>query len=309
MECFLLGSGGMMPMPYRFLTSLVVRVEGAMYMFDAGEGTQVALKKMALGIKGLRVIAITHLHGDHCLGLPGILMMKAQVQDPGPLVVLGPAGTQGFVASLRASLGFHLNYPIEFVEWTDSGGEEAYADDRISIFWAPLVHTTFCLGYRLEEHPRPGKFLVERARRLRIPEGPLWGRLQRGEEVILADGTKVLPSQVLGPPRRGRSVCFAVDTRPCKALYKLCKKVDMAFLDGMFHPEHEEEAREKGHMTSSDASRVAARAGASRVILVHLSPRYKDEGEIREIQKAASERHGSVEVGRDLTQYTIPLPD
>jgi ribonuclease Z len=135
------------------------------------------------------------------------------------------------------------------------------------------------------------------------------GTAPKGEEVILADGTKVVPSQVLGPPRRGRSVCFAVDTRPCKALYKLCKKVDMAFLDGMFHPEHEEEAREKGHMTSSDASRVAARAGASRVILVHLSPRYKDEGEIREIQKAASERHGSVEVGRDLTQYTIPLPD
>lgn len=296
-------------MPYRFLTSLVVRVEGAMYMFDAGEGTQIALKKMALGIKGLRLIALSHLHGDHCLGLPGILMMKAQMEDPGPLFVLGPAGTEGFVSSLRASLGFHLNYPIEFVEWEDSRGEEAYRDERISIFWAPLVHTTFCLGYRIEEHERPGKFLVERARRLGVPEGPLWGRLQRGEGVVLRDGTRVEPSQVLGPSRRGRSVCFAVDTRPCKALYRLCRKVDMAFLDGMFHPEHEKEARQKGHMTSSDASRVAARAGASRVVLVHLSPRYRDEAELRAIERAASERHAAVELGRDLTLYSIPLPD
>src|SRR4030043_744065 len=112
MECVLLGSGGMMPMPGRFLTSVVVRLQGQLYIFDAGEGCQINLKKAKLGIKSLRLIAVSHLHGDHCLGLPGLLMMRAQVVNPGPLTIVGPPGIERFVSDLRELLGFYINYSI-----------------------------------------------------------------------------------------------------------------------------------------------------------------------------------------------------
>jgi ribonuclease Z len=308
-ECVLLGSGGMMPMPYRALTALVVRVEGRLYLFDAGEGTQVSLKAARLGIKAMRVMAVSHLHGDHCLGLPGLLMMRAQVPEPGPLTVLGPPGLRRFVAQTQEVLGFFLNYPIEFREWRAGAPDEAYRDEAVRVLWAPLKHTTVCLGYRLEEHPRPGKFRPEAARALGIPPGPLFGKLQRGEGVTVKDGRIVAPDQVLGPARPGRAICFAVDTRPTKALYRLCKDAGMAFLDGMFLPEHGEEAATKGHMTVDDAARVAARAGVRRAVLVHISPRYQGDEEMGRLSHAASLRFRRSEMGRDLGVYVIPLAD
>ena len=244
MDCILLGSGGMMPMPYRSLTSLAVRQQGNLYLFDAGEGCQVNLKKAKLGIKSLRVVAVSHLHGDHCLGVPGLLMFRAQVADPGPLTILGPHGIERLLSQLREVLGFFLNYPVHFVEWHEGSPEVAYEDGQVRILWGPLKHTIPCLGYRLEEPPRPGEFDPEAARVLGIPPGPLWGRLQRGEQITLEGGISILPRQVVGPQRPGRRVCYAVDTRPTKSLYRLCQDVDMAFLDGMFSPEHHDDAED-----------------------------------------------------------------
>lgn len=308
MECVLLGSGGMMPMPYRFLTSLAVRLQGQVYLFDGGEGCQINLKKTGLGIKPLRVVAVSHLHGDHCLGVPGLLMMRAQVGDAGPLTILGPPGIERFVSQLRELLGFFINYPIQFAEWNDASSEVAYEDDLVRIVWEPLKHSTLCLGYRLEEHPRPGKFRPESAKALRIPQGPLWGKLQQGERVMLDDGTAISPKQVLGPSRPGRHVCYAVDTRPIQSLYRLCQDVDMAFLDGMFSPEDHMEAEAKGHMTVDDAARIALRAGVRRAVLVHISPRYSEE-EVVKLAEAAAERFPMAEMGGDLKWYTVPYQD
>ncbi len=309
MECVLLGSGGMMPMPSRYLTSVVVRHEGGLYMFDAGEGAQIVLKRSKLGIKGLRVIAISHLHGDHCLGVPGLLMMRAQVPEPGPLTILGPPGIERFLTHTREALGYFINFPISFVEWGESRGEVAYEDEVVRIIWAPLAHTVLCLGYRLEEHPRPGKFRPGAALALGIPKGPLWGRLQAGQDVTMEDGTIISPTQVLGPSRPGRSICYAVDTRPTKSLYRICKGADLGFLDGMFLPEHDEEAVAKGHMTVDDAARVASRAGLCRAILVHISPRYDNEGDMKLLAEAASRRFHRAEMGIDLGVYPVPYPD
>ena len=306
MECVLLGSGGMMPMPYRSLTSPATRYQGHLYLFDAGEGAQVSLKKAKLGIKPLRVLAISHLHGDHCLGVPGLLMMRAQVPEPGHLTILGPPGIKRFVSQLHEILGFFLNFPIHFAEWDETAPELAYQDESVRILWAPLKHTTFCLGYRLEEHPRPGKFKPEAARALGVPSGPMWGSLQKGEQVTLEDGALISPDQVLGSPRPGRHVCYAVDTRPSKALYRLCKNADLAFLDGMFLPEHQADAEAKGHMTVDDAARVASRAGVRRAVLVHISPRYRDE-DMEELTAAAAKRFQGAEMGRDLQSYPIGL--
>ena len=294
-----------MPMPYRALASVAVRLEGQIYLFDAGEGCQVNLKKTKLGIKPLRVLAVSHLHGDHCLGVPGLLMMRAQVPDPGPLTILGPPGIQRFVEGLREVLAFYVNYSISFCEWNEGIPEIAYQDEQVRILWGPLKHTTLCLGYRLEEHPRPGKFNPSKAKTLSIPSGPLWGMLQRGQTVKLANGMNVSPDQVLGPPRPGRKICYAVDTQPNKTLYRLCQNVDLAFLDGMFLPEHQEEADAKGHMTVDDAARVASRAGALRAVLIHISPRYTEE-DMERFVEAARQRFERVEMGADLQSFTIP---
>ena len=126
-------------------------------------------------------------------------------------------------------LEFWVSYPISYIEWSPEGEEEAYRDDKLRILWQPLKHRRLCLGYRIEELERPGKFDPNKARSLGVPEGPLWGQLQRGERVILKDESTVEPSQVLGKPRRGRHLAYTVDTRPCQPLYRLCRDVDIAF--------------------------------------------------------------------------------
>lgn len=307
MECILLGSGGMMPMPHRLLTSLAVRLNGEIYLFDAGEGTQLGLKKARLGLRGLRVIAVTHLHADHCLGLPGLLMLRTQMESAGPLTILGPPGMEELIYQIRRLTAHHLNYPLHFQEWAEGAPETAYHDDRVRILWHPVQHTCFCLGYRIEEHDRPGRFDPQRAEALGVPKGPLWGRLQRGESVTGQNGRTVNPQQVLGPSRRGRRIAFVTDTRPAKTVYRLCKEADIAFLEGMFLPEDSRHAETKGHMTVVDAARIARRAGAEKAVLVHISPRYADE-DLDRLEAAAKEEFSRAGMGKDLDVYTVLHP-
>lgn len=307
-ECILLGTGGMAPLPHRLLVSLAVRFNGGIYLFDAGEGVQLGWKKAGLGVRGMRLIAVTHLHADHCLGLPGLMMFKSQMQDPDPLTILGPPGITRFVEANREILQFYINYDVNFVEWTETSNDLAFEDEQVRIFWQPMKHTRFCLGYRMEETERPGLFNPEKALKLQVPKGPLWGRLQRGESVEATTGRTVSPAQVLGPQRRGRRVAFVVDTRPVKGIYRLCKDVDIAFIEGMFLPEHAQEADAKGHMTVVEASAVAERAGAARAVLVHLSPRYKPE-DLDSLEEAARKRFDRASIGRDLEVYPVHYVD
>ena len=308
MECILLGSGGMMPMPYRLLTSLAVRFNGRIYIFDAGEGTQLGLKKTKTGIRGLNVLAVSHLHADHCLGIPGIMMLKAQIQDPEPLTIIGPPGIKQFVEQAHGNLGFFLNFTVSFLEWSEQNSEVAYEDGQIRIIWHPLEHSRFCLGYRLEELDRPGRFKPHLATSLEIPKGSLWGKLQQGESITLEDGTEISPEQVLGQPRRGRHVAYVVDTRPSKGVYRLCQDADIAFMEGMFLPEHAEQAEAKKHLTVVDAARIAGRARVRRAVLVHISPRYNSD-ELSLLAEAAKSRFEGAEMGEDFKVYQVPLPD
>lgn len=307
MECTLLGSGGMMPMPHRLLTSLAVRCNGRILLFDAGEGVQLGWKKAKLGYRALQIIAVTHLHADHCLGIPGLMMLRAQLENPDPLTILGPPGLEEFVCTVRRLLDFHMNYPVRFVEWSEAHGAVAYEDEELRLLWYPVKHTRFCLGFRLEEKDRPGKFHAQRARELGIPEGPLWGRLQRGETVSLPGGRNILPEQVLGPARRGRCIAYVVDTQPAKNVYTLCRDADLAFLEGMFLRDDGEHAREKGHMTVWDAARIARRASVGEAVLVHVSPRYNEE-DLARLEHEAKSRFDRARMGRDLDVYRVKLP-
>jgi len=213
-------------------------------------------------------------------------------------------GIKEFVSQVQRTLDFFINYPLRFLEWDEQAPETAYEDEQVRILWAPLKHTTPCVGYRMEEYPRPGKFSVRAARALGVPEGPLWGKLQKGEPVEVEGGRIIHPEEVLGPGRPGASLCYAVDTAVTKSLYGLCREVDLAFMDGMFHPSEQEEAARKAHMTVEDAARIAGRAGAKRAVLVHTSPRYREE-DINGLAQAARRRFEGAEIGRDLTRYAI----
>jgi ribonuclease Z len=308
MDCVVLGYGGMMPMPQRLTTSVLVRRDGRMLMFDAGEGIQLSLKRGGLGIRGLDLVAITHLHADHVLGLPGVMMFRAQCEDPGPLAIVGPPGVERFVRHTLEDLKYRLNYALEFTEWSPAAGPVAREWNGCALSWAPLDHSAFCLGYRIEEAVRPGRFDVARADAAGVPAGPLRGRLQAGEPASLPDGRVVRPEDVLGAPRRGRVVAFATDTRPCPGLEQVCAGADLAFVEGMFANVHADEAEAKRHMTAAEAAAAVARAGASRLVLVHVSPRYSFEDE-KVLCAEARAHFPNAEIAAQLAAFEVPLPD
>jgi ribonuclease Z len=279
-----------------------------MLLFDAGEGIQLALKKGGLGIRALDAVVITHLHADHVLGLPGIMMFRAQNENPGPLTIIGPPGIGRFLRNTVKDLHYHINFRYDIIEWSEESGSDAWSWNGVTLKWDTLEHSTFCLGYRLEEPNRPGRFDLDRAIRLGVPEGPLFGRLQAGETVVTDKGREVRPEEVLGASRRGRVVTYATDTRPCEGLVRLMARADLAFVEGMFALEHQSDATEKGHMTASEAAVAATQAKPDRLVLVHISPRYgmEDEKTLEQEAKAHFER---AEVARALGVYAIPLPD
>jgi ribonuclease Z len=239
----------------------------------------------------MTLIAVTHLHADHCLGLPGMLMLRAQMPDPEPLTLIGPPGLGRFVDHVREDLALYVNYEIRISEWSPGCESVAYQDEHVRVLWAPLDHSVLCLGYRIEEHDRPGRFDPEAARRLGVPEGPLWGALQRGETVEAPQGARVRPDQVLGPARRGVHIAYITDTAPTNSMSSLLEEVDLAFVEAMFLSEHEAEAESKRHMTAAQAGRAAERARAAELVLVHLSPRYEAHHEAQFIEQARAHHH------------------
>lgn len=307
MECFLLGSGGMVPLPGRRLSSMALRLDGRTFLFDCGEGTQVPYKEARLGVRSLDVVAVTHHHADHVLGLPGMLMLRAQMLDPPPLTVLGPPNIGRFIQNVRDDLGIYINYPIRFVAWSDGADSLAYEDERVRIFWRLLDHTAPCIGYRFEERDRPGRFDPAAATRLGVPKGPLWGELQAGRPVEGAQ-SPVTPDQVLGPARRGRQVAYVTDTSPTESLEWLLEGVDLAFLEGMYGPEEAEDAAGKKHLTVVQAASAARHAKARDVVLIHISPRYEDADMVR-LEDVARQHHSSVRVGRDGQVFAIAMPE
>ena len=297
-----------MPMPRRRLTSAALRTDGGVvYLLDCGEGTQVPYKELHLGLRALRVVSVTHLHADHCLGLPGLLMLRAQMPDPEPLTVLGPPGLRRFIQHVRRDLGMYINYEIDIRQWSEGAASLAYEDDQLQISWYRLNHSVLCLGYRLEEHGRPGRFDPEAATALGVACGPLWGQLQQGQTVHNAAGQSVTPDQVLGPPRRGRRVGFVTDTAPCPNIQRVMDGADLVFVEGMFHSEQIDDARSKKHLTVAQACGAASRAGARRVVLVHLSPRYTQQ-DIPRLSAEAAQHHDQARVARDGETFKLDSP-
>lgn len=307
LEAFILGSGGMMPLPNRHLTSVLLRREGELFLFDGGEGTQVSLRRLNLRWKKISAIFVSHTHADHVTGLPGILMLSSQVDRDDPLVIVGPPRIAEYIESSRRVLDMYINYEIVVKEITEPG--IVYEGEGFRVRAFPLRHTKPCVGYAFEEEPRPGAFHPEKADALQVPRGPLWARLQAGEAVTASDGSTVQPEQVLGPPRSGRKFSFVTDSLYFPEIAPEVAGSDLLVCEGMFERALEESAREKKHMTAEQAARVAVAAGGvKKMALIHYSPRYTEHN-LKQLLKEAQEIFPETVLSRDRATYPIHYED
>lgn len=306
MEAFILGCGGMMPLPYRHLTSVLLRREGDLFLFDCGEGTQVSLRRLNLKWKKIDAIFISHTHADHVTGLPGILMLNAQVDRTEPLYIYGPPKIKEYVETSRKVLDMYINYPIVVKEIEAPCVVHSGKDFYIRAF--PLDHTKICVGYTLEELDRPGEFNPDKARELGVPVGPLWAQLQQGFEVKATDGSIVKPDQVLGEKRSGRKFSFVTDTLYKKTIAEEVRGSDLLVCEGMFENELIDQAKEKKHMTAAQAATIARDADVRRMCMIHYSPRYTDR-ELDKLLQEAKEIWPKAELSRDRMNIDIPYVD
>ena len=267
LDVCLLGCGGMMPLPRRWLTALMTRYNGSSLLIDCGEGTQVAIKEKGWSFKPIDVICFTHYHGDHISGLPGLLLTMGNADRTEPLTLIGPKGLERVVNALRV-IAPELPFPIEYVEINGPEQVFEYAGYRITAF--KVNHNVLCYGYRLEIL-RQGRFSPERAKEQEIPL-KLWNPLQKGE-TIEQDGRIYTPDMVLGPARKGITVTYTTDTRPTDSIVKHASGADLFICEGMYGEEDRmDKAREHKHMTFTEAAVLARDAGAKELWLTHYSP-------------------------------------
>lgn len=306
MEAFVLGCGGMMPLPYRHLTSVLLRRDGDLFLFDGGEGTQVSLRRLNLKWKKISAIFVSHTHADHVTGLPGILMLSAQVDRKEPLFIYGPPKIAEYIETSRKVLDMYINYPIVVKEI--SAPCVVLRGDGFSIRCFPLDHTKTCVGYTLEEEDRPGIFNPEKAAELGVPVGPLWGKLQKGLDVETESGKIVHPDEVLGKPRKGRKFSFVTDTLYKESIAPEVANSDLLICEGMFEDELIDQAKEKKHMTASQAATIARDSNSKRMAMIHFSPRYTDK-DLEKLLAEARKIYPGAELSRDRAHYEIPYED
>ncbi len=306
MEAFILGCGGMMPLPYRHLTSVLLRRDGDLFLFDGGEGTQVSLKRLNLKWKKIDAIFVSHTHADHVTGLPGILMLSAQVDRTEPLYIYGPPKIAEYIETSRKVLDMYINYPIIVKEITAPC--IVHKGDGFVIRSFPLDHTKTCVGYTLEEEERPGEFNPQKAIELGLPVGPQWGQLQKGNTVTTQDGRIVKPEDVMGEKRKGRKFSFVTDTLYKPSISQEVKNSDLLICEGMFEEGLLDQAKEKKHMTAKQAATIARDANVKRMCMIHYSPRYTDK-ELSVLLSEAQEIWPKAELSKDRMHIEIPYED
>ena len=281
LDICLAGTGGMMPLPYRWLTSLMLRYEGSQLLIDCGEGTQIALKKRGWSFKPIDIICITHFHADHISGLVGLLLTMGNAERTEPLTMIGPRGLERVVNSLRI-VAPELPFPIEFIELTEANVTITVRDFVITAY--RVHHAIPTYGYAVEI-PRAGRFQVERAEALGLPV-TYWNRLQKGETVEF-EGETYYPEMVMGPPRKGLKVAYCTDSRPTQSIVDGAKGADLFICEGMYGEEgSEERAAEHKHMNFAEAAALAKAAEVKELWLTHFSPALNRPDEFVDVARA-----------------------
>jgi len=304
-----LGTGAACPTPDRNVSAIALKREGETLLFDCGEGTQRQMMRYGASF-GFREIFFTHYHSDHLLGLPGLLRTMGLLNVIGEsdreegVTLYGPRGAQSVLTG-ALSIGLErTKFPVDIVE-LKPGDVIKRPDYDLLAF--DTDHRADSLGYALVEHPRLGRFDPDVARRLGIPEGPLWGRIHKGETIELEGGRRVAPSELVGPTRPGRTVVISGDTRPARALAQASVGADLLVHEATFSDEDRARARDTGHSTAREAAELARDAGVARLVLTHISPRYNRDAS--ELLEEARSVFAETTIARDGMVVDVPFRD
>ena len=300
MQVIFLGTGGSIPTPRRGLSAVAVKRKNELLMFDCGEGTQRQMIKAGIGFNRKTKIFVTHMHGDHILGLPGLLQTMSLLGRTKKLEIYGPQGIEAFVEAIGRTVRFTLTFPVQVSEVKPG---LVLDEKEYRIYAVQANHMDPSLAYALSEKPRPGRFNTEKAKKLRVPEGPLWSKLQCGSPVELPDGRNIKPEMVLGHPRPGRKIVYTGDTGASEQIVELAENADLLIHEATFEDELKERAVEDGHSTPSMAAETAKKAGVKRLFLTHISARYKDAGLLLE---QAQKIFGNTELAEDFMYLELP---
>jgi len=296
-----LGTAAATPTRERGLPALALQREGKLLLFDCGEGTQRQMMLARPPLSNPDYIFVSHMHGDHVLGIPGLLQSLALQDRRKALNIFGPKGLKEFVECNLEALKVNLPYKL-ILRKTKVGTileEEAFV-----VRAEKTEHADESYAYRLDERSRPGRFHPEKALSLGVPRGPLWKKLQDGRAVKV-NGELVRPSQVLGPRRRGRSLGYSGDARPTERLARFFRRVDLLVFDGTYSSEYADKAMQYSHSTVEEGAKLAAKARVGRLILTHISARMNDEAALLEQAKSAFR---NAEIAHDFLSVELPLP-
>lgn len=267
LDICLLGTGGMMPLPYRWLTSLMARYNGTAILIDCGEGTQIAMKEKGWSPKPIDIMCFTHYHADHIAGLPGMLLTMGNAEKTTPLLMIGPKGLARVVNAMRV-IAPELPFEIQYKEITETEQTFSFKGFRIEAF--RVNHNVTCYGYNIVVE-RKGKFQLDKALALGL-DRKYWNRLQKGETIELPEGTYT-PDMVMGEERKGIKVTYCTDSRPTEGIVRNAKGADLFICEGMYgEPDKKEKAKEYKHMTFYEAAQMAKDAGVAKMWLTHYSP-------------------------------------
>jgi len=303
-----LGTSAARPTVERNVSALALEREGETLLFECGEGTQRQMMRYGVSF-ALSDIFFTHFHADHFLGVIGLIRTLGLQDRKDPLRLYGPRGAKKLLTQ-AISLGVERTpFEVQIIEVTPGETLKGRGTEKepyhIHIF--ATEHGGGSVGYSLHEHDRRGRFDVDKARELGIPEGPLWGKLHKGEAITLDDGRQVTPDTLVGPARPGRLVVITGDTRPCASVVEAAQGADLLVHEATFGEEEKERARETNHSTAREAAQVALAAKARRLVLSHVSARYSMSAD--ELAKEAREVFGETTVARDGTVIEVPFRD
>jgi ribonuclease Z len=296
-----LGTGGSWPSVKRNVSSVAIKRGSEIILFDCGEGTQRQLQKSKLSYMQISKIFITHFHGDHFLGLPGLIQTMQLNDRVLPLHIYGPKGMNILLEQLLSLGYFKPNYKIISHE-IDEKDILDFGEYQIKIL--KVKHGVPTMAYSFEEKMRPGKFNKQKALELGIPEGPLFSKIQKGKTVTLKDGRKIIPKMVLGPQRKGRKIVISGDTKPVPEMIDFAKDADVLIHEATFDSSLEDISSEYGHSTASQAAEIAKKAKVEKLFLTHISPRYNDSNKLEE---EAQEVFKNSFIPKDFQEINVSL--
>ncbi|ETI66672.1 ribonuclease Z [Neobacillus vireti] len=305
MEIFFLGTGAGMPAKLRNVTSIALKLleeRGAVWLFDAGEATQHQILHTSIKPRRIEKIFITHLHGDHIYGLPGLLSSRSFQGGESEVMVYGPKGIKEYIHVSLSLSQTYLKYPLTVIE-IDEG--VIFEDEQFTVEARLLEHGIPSYGYRIVEKDRPGTLLADKLKEAGVQPGPIFRKIKNGESVTLEDGRVIEPGEFVGPDLKGRVVAILGDSRYCENALMLARGVDLLIHEATFSKGEEKLAHDYFHSTTYQAADIAKRAGSKKLCLTHISSRY-DRNDWRELAEEAQEVFPNTEIAEDFKEITIP---